>query len=295
MRSILAALRSLVLPAGATSGQRIVLDGVNGLISVYDASNDLRLQIQPASPELIIYDDSGNVLLAVNDTPGSGEGILSVEIPTGSPTALGISLQQQGDTGLRFSVNGSGSLTFGDGTNTLGSTVGILRNTSPLRLSVTEGFSVAEDITWGGETYSEFTPNWGSNGTQPSEGNSEIQGRYKVFGRMVHYYGYILRGSTATNGTGNYTIELPLPAAEVVTTQELWPTGEVWLRDVSATDNYTGLAVIDGSDPNVFQVIGLLGPATSGVWSATSPMTPATGDFIGWNIQYERDSSVIGP
>lgn len=38
MKSFIAALRSLVLPFGATSGQRIVLDGVNGRIAVYNAA-----------------------------------------------------------------------------------------------------------------------------------------------------------------------------------------------------------------------------------------------------------------
>jgi hypothetical protein len=38
MKSIFAALRSLVLPYGATSGQRIVLDGVNGRIAVYNSA-----------------------------------------------------------------------------------------------------------------------------------------------------------------------------------------------------------------------------------------------------------------
>lgn len=38
MKSFIAALRSLVLPFGATSGARIVIDGVNGRITVYDST-----------------------------------------------------------------------------------------------------------------------------------------------------------------------------------------------------------------------------------------------------------------
>lgn len=38
MRSFIAALRSLTLPYGATSGARLVLDGVNGRIEVYNAA-----------------------------------------------------------------------------------------------------------------------------------------------------------------------------------------------------------------------------------------------------------------
>src|SRR6266536_5406483 len=45
MNSKFAALRNLVLPAGAIGGQRIVLDGVNGLIDVYDASGSKRIEL----------------------------------------------------------------------------------------------------------------------------------------------------------------------------------------------------------------------------------------------------------
>jgi hypothetical protein len=296
MRSILAALRSLVLPAGAVSGQRIVLDGVNGLISVYDSTGDLRLQIAPTNPEFTVYDTDGNLLAAVNDTPGSGSGILTVKIPTASSTSLGLSVQQQGDAGLRFSVDGTGALSFGDGTNTLGTIVGLQRSTSPLRIAITKGLSVADDITWGGEAYTDFTPEWRSTtGTDPTPGNSVIESAYKIFGRLVHYYGYIKRGSTATNGTGNYAIELPTPGIVRFANQELWPVGEVFLRDASASGTWHGFAFVDDGDSGQFQVTGFLGPGVSGLWSATSPFTPATDDFIGWNILYERNNSVIGP
>jgi hypothetical protein len=45
MKSFFAALRTLVLPFGATTGRRIILDGVNGVIDVYDASGALVAQI----------------------------------------------------------------------------------------------------------------------------------------------------------------------------------------------------------------------------------------------------------
>jgi hypothetical protein len=53
MRSFIASLRSLVLPFGATTGQRIVLDSDNGVISVYDSANSLLAQIGPTfTPEV---------------------------------------------------------------------------------------------------------------------------------------------------------------------------------------------------------------------------------------------------
>lgn len=47
MKSFIAALRTLVLPWGRTTGTRIVLDGVNGRILIYDASNTLIAEISP--------------------------------------------------------------------------------------------------------------------------------------------------------------------------------------------------------------------------------------------------------
>lgn len=45
MRSRLAAIFSLVLPTGRTTGRRIVLDGVNGRIKVFDSNGVLRFEI----------------------------------------------------------------------------------------------------------------------------------------------------------------------------------------------------------------------------------------------------------
>ena len=47
MRSLIAALRNLTLPFGATTGQRIVLDADQGVILVYDVNNDLVGSIAP--------------------------------------------------------------------------------------------------------------------------------------------------------------------------------------------------------------------------------------------------------
>jgi hypothetical protein len=47
VRSLIAALRTLVLPAGATTGGRIVLDGINGTIDIYDSAGDLMVTLDP--------------------------------------------------------------------------------------------------------------------------------------------------------------------------------------------------------------------------------------------------------
>lgn len=47
MKDLIAALQSLTLPWDATTGMRIVLDGVNGRILFYDAANELVLSAAP--------------------------------------------------------------------------------------------------------------------------------------------------------------------------------------------------------------------------------------------------------
>src|SRR6266498_1495031 len=71
MRSIMAALRSLVLPYGATSGQRIVLDGTTGLILIYDLNNKLRIRIGPVAPgvELLSGDASESIAALLQALP----------------------------------------------------------------------------------------------------------------------------------------------------------------------------------------------------------------------------------
>jgi hypothetical protein len=68
MRSFIAALRSLVLPYGTTSGQRIVLDGVNGRIDIYDVNNDLLMRLDPEGMKVFDGDGTLRIWLAI---PGS--------------------------------------------------------------------------------------------------------------------------------------------------------------------------------------------------------------------------------
>ncbi len=69
MRSFLASLRTLVLPFGTTTGTRIVLDGVNGEIDVYDAADTLVVRIDENG--LFVDLGTGEALIL----PGLGEGI----------------------------------------------------------------------------------------------------------------------------------------------------------------------------------------------------------------------------
>lgn len=75
MKGALAAiLRSLVLPAGATSGRRIVLDGVNGTISIFDTAGKLRDRLGQGAGLELFTGDASEVLdgLVIADVIGAG-------------------------------------------------------------------------------------------------------------------------------------------------------------------------------------------------------------------------------
>lgn len=75
MRSFLAALRTLVLPFGATSGTRILLDGVNGVIALYDALDARRVWLgQDAGG--FGEDDGISFSTGSVEEPASGYGIV---------------------------------------------------------------------------------------------------------------------------------------------------------------------------------------------------------------------------
>lgn len=84
MKSLIASLRALTLPFGAGTGQRIVLDGVSGIISIYNAANQLvmeiegpgitmydgafpRIQMDTASGAIFAYDNTGDITLRIDE------------------------------------------------------------------------------------------------------------------------------------------------------------------------------------------------------------------------------------
>jgi hypothetical protein len=71
-----AVLRSLTLPAGITTGQRIELDGINGEIRIYDSNNDLLFSLSPDG--LIVYDGDGNTRLSIGTLFETAYSVLSL-------------------------------------------------------------------------------------------------------------------------------------------------------------------------------------------------------------------------
>jgi hypothetical protein len=73
----------LVLPVGATTGERIEIDGVEGEIRIYDANNVLRMRIAAGLPSSIEF-FTGNV----NEDPDSPAQIANLATIIGAETHL---------------------------------------------------------------------------------------------------------------------------------------------------------------------------------------------------------------
>jgi len=58
--------------------------------------------------------------------------------------------------------------------------------------------------------WTSYTPTWTASVTNPVLGDGTIDGRYKQFGKIVHFYINILMGSTTTFGTGDWRVSLPV-------------------------------------------------------------------------------------
>ena len=135
-------------------------------------------------------------------------------------------------------------------------------------------------------TYSSFTPtvsNW-------TLGNGTVTGLFRVFGKTVHYYGRFEFGSTsAVGGAGTFTITVPETSRFSAGSLQI---GQSRVLDTSAALQVTGqtgfvstttLGVFWNENPAATAYVQRQSLAT-----ATMPFTFATGDFIAWDVVYER-------
>jgi hypothetical protein len=86
VKSTIASLRSLTLPFGATSGQRIELDGVNGEIRIYDVDGELLLTLE-GEFGFQGYDTSENVRIRVSSPLGGAYSAIQMWTATPEETS----------------------------------------------------------------------------------------------------------------------------------------------------------------------------------------------------------------
>lgn len=136
--------------------------------------------------------------------------------------------------------------------------------------------------------YTAYTPTFRAGSW--TAGNGTFRTRYKTIGKFVHFYGSFEFGSTSAVGTGTFAIILPVNAVTTVN-PEVYQIAN-W-RDTSATMDVFGYSRIQSAtEMFCYYAESSAIPATvySDVWTTTSapPFTFATGDFVSWNMVYER-------
>lgn len=83
-----------------------------------------------------------------------------------------------------------------------------------------------------------YTPVWGSTGTQPTLGNGTLTGRYTIVSGMVFLAIRLSIGSTTNVGTGSWTFTTPFPVANE--DMGTWQ-GSAFAEDNSGPQWYTGV------------------------------------------------------
>jgi predicted RecA/RadA family phage recombinase len=281
MKSLIANLRNLVLPFGATSGPRIVLDGVDGEIDVYDANNNLVGQLNSnglkvaAGNATYIWLHEGNTFcnlemmpVGLNGAVTYLPGTIMVDDGTGPPDHRPEMLIHSPTSELN--INTATIQLNGAGLNTLTSSI-LLDADSTV---VNNGGSGLDLGTW--QTY---TPAWTALTTNPTIGNAVISGRYMYLNK--HTVKAVIRiapGTTSAKGTGAYRFSLPVAAADNVG----FGAVGAWAMNDSGSALRTGSAVLINTTTIELWVNG-----TGGAFAAANYLGALAGSFIDIEIDYE--------
>jgi hypothetical protein len=131
-----------------------------------------------------------------------------------------------------------------------------------------------------------YTPTWTTDGSAPSAGNATLSGRYRLLdSSSMQITVYFVRGSTSTNGTGNYFFSMP-GAFKAKNVGGLPQTLAAWLTD-AGTANYAAVARILANGTTFSAIIA----DGTGVrqFGGGAPITLATSDEFGFTgvIEYE--------
>jgi hypothetical protein len=152
--------------------------------------------------------------------------------------------------------------------------------------SVLEANQLNSNFTSVYSTYTAYTPTI----TGWTQGNATFDCRYAVTGDTVNAVGYFLFGSTsAVTAT---TLKVSLPVSGYTTTQNK-SSGICTFNDVSASVAVAGTVQQQTATESWFywhdpETVPLAVRLESWVTSATLPFTFATGDFVYWNISYQK-------
>lgn len=138
--------------------------------------------------------------------------------------------------------------------------------------------------------YTSYTPTMVASAW--TAGNGTFTTRYKTIGKFVHFLGKFEFGSTSAVGAANsFSIKLPVNAQTSVVPEVY---SDAFWRDTSAALGVVGFTRIqNNTDVFMYWHVPNATPyaVTGSPWNtavAPLPFTFATGDFVSWNMVYER-------
>lgn len=160
------------------------------------------------------------------------------------------------------------------------SSVTVIYDTTSSRWRVVSGAATASSVLGAWQTY---TPAWTSDGTAPAIGNGTLTGRYRLLdATSMQIWVRFVRGSTSTNGTGNYFFSMPSGFKGALNISQ--PVSGFLLD--AGTRNYVANAFLTGSATTFYVIHTEAGGA--GIFGGGAPFTLATGDELDFSgvIEY---------
>ena len=157
-------------------------------------------------------------------TGGPTFNTLSTSFTRAGATDPAIRVRLDADTQSRVIVQADGTHVFGSGgatgdvtlSRTAAATLGVTGNFSVTGATSTTGnVTSTGDVTWTGIPWTTYSVAWTASTSNPSAGiDGTVSGRYKQMGKTVVATVIIIPGPTGfARGTGNYSISLPVAAA----------------------------------------------------------------------------------
>lgn len=220
--------------------------------------------------DLYVWNDAGTAWVDAGQVVGP-------QGPTGS-TGLTGAPGATGPTGAAGTTGPTGPQGIQGNTGDVGPTgpqgiQGIQGNAGNDGATGPTGAAASDEFTaWG--TYS---PTWTASSSNPNIGNGSIQGFYKQIGKTVWFRIKVTDGSTTSEGSGNYSLSLPVApiSGSIFTFLGSAGTGTYQIYGI-ATGGSTSLPLYSHS-----------ASTTTARMTPSFPMTLASGDTIAINGTYE--------
>jgi hypothetical protein len=121
-----------------------------------------------------------------------------------------------------------------------------------------------------------YNENWTSSGTQPTIGNGTFDAKFSIKGNSCFVRYNFVNGSTTTEGTGNYFVNLPVSSANLTANKSFNLTG---YAENNATKGYDVQSARMVDTTKFYVMMNAPSDTNTLPWNATSPFTWAVDDY----------------